>query len=52
MIIKVTIEPVDALAAKQPDAKVLSQILSALYGRMGDNGWHSVTVEQIPENES
>ncbi|HWI70141.1 MAG TPA: hypothetical protein VNS88_17545 [Nitrospiraceae bacterium] len=50
MHIRVTIEPADVLAAKKPDAQVLSQILSALYGKMGDNGWHSVTVEQIPED--
>jgi hypothetical protein len=33
-----------------PDDKLMSQILSALYGRMGDNGWTSVMVEHpIPE---
>lgn len=52
MIIKVTIKPTDALAAKRPDREILSQILSALYGRMGDNGWRSVQVEQMPETES
>ena len=49
MIIKVTIEPVDALAAKQSDEEVLSHILSALYCHMGMYGWHSVKVDQLPE---
>lgn len=51
MYIRVTIEPADAMAAKKPDAEVLSQILSALYGRMGDNRWRSVRVDQVPEAE-
>lgn len=50
MHIRVIIEPSDAIAVKQPDAQILSQILSALYGRMGDNGWRSVRVDQIPED--
>jgi len=52
MNVKVTIEYADALATKQSDGEVLSHILSALYGRMGDFGWRSVRVEQIPESES
>jgi hypothetical protein len=52
MNIKVTIEPVNALTAKQSDGEVLSHILSALYGRMGDFGWRSVRVELIPETKS
>jgi hypothetical protein len=50
--IKVTIEPADQLAAKQSDKEILSHILSALYGRMGNYGWRSVKVEIIPEVES
>jgi hypothetical protein len=52
MNIKVSIEPADAMAAKQSDGEVMSHILSALYGRMGDFGWRSVKVEMIPEAES
>ena len=49
MHIAVTIEPADTLSAKRPDKEILSQILSALYSRMGDNGWRSVRVDQVPE---
>jgi hypothetical protein len=52
MNIKVTIEPADALAARQSDEETLSHILSALYGRMGVYGWRTVRVELIPEAES
>lgn len=52
MNIKITIEPADALAAHQSNKEVLSHILSALYGRMGDYGWKSVKVELIPEAKS
>lgn len=50
MNIRLTIEPSDILAAKQSDQEIKSHILSALYGRMGDFGWKSVRVDQIPED--
>jgi hypothetical protein len=49
MDVRITIEPADALAAMQPDEEVISHIVSALYGRMGDFGWRRVQVDRIPE---
>lgn len=50
MNIRLVIEPTDKLAAKQPDEEIISHVVSALYGRMGDYGWLSVRVDQIPED--